>query len=83
MTTVKSNGITCRLPEFAEVDRFMAQVEKNKLTASRALVLACLKAPSLDEAKAIIDAKPLVVVALAGKLCELAGGDSEIEVEGN
>lgn len=80
---VKAAGLACRLPSFAESDRFLASVDKNKLAASRALVLACLESPSLDDAKAIIDAKPLVVVSIAGKLLELAGGDAEVTVEGN
>ena len=82
-TKIKATGITCRLPSFAETDRFLAGVEKNKLAASKALVLACLESPSLDEAKGIIEALPLVVVNLAGKLLELAGGDAEVTVEGN
>ncbi len=80
---VKAAGLECRLPSFPEVDRFLTQVEKNKLTASKALVLATLVRPELAEAKTIIDAKPLVVVSLAGKLLELAGGDAEVEISGN
>lgn len=80
---VKCAGITCRKPTFAETDRFMAGVTSNKVTASRALVLACLESPSLDEAKAIIEDKPAIVLGIAGKLLEIAGGDAEVTVEGN